>query len=88
VYHPLNAEKGDSTMSQQPKVGDRVRLRTRDFEPDYRTGDTGKVESGPHPIPSGGYYYVVTLDRGEPGATGIILNASEIEVDAASLVSR
>jgi hypothetical protein len=65
-----------------------VRLSTRDFEPDYGKGETGTVLSGPHPVPSGGFFYVVTMKKNGPSATGIILNASEIEVDAASLVSR
>jgi hypothetical protein len=60
-----------------------VRLLTRDFLPDYRPGDTGKVESGPQPIPSGGFYFVVTMDKDGPGATGIVFRDNEIAVDAA-----
>jgi hypothetical protein len=67
-----------------PKPGDRVRLTTRDFEPNYFQGDIGTVESGPHPIPSGGFYYVVTMEKDgpAPGPTSFI--ADEIEVDAAA----
>jgi hypothetical protein len=68
-------------MSEQPKSGDRVRLTTGDFLPDDWPGDSGTVESGPHPIPRGGFYYVVTLDRAGPGAAGIVLTESEIEVE-------
>ena len=75
-------------MIQRPKTGDRVRLTTRDFEPDYQRGEAGTVLSGPHPIPSGGHFYVVTLDKDGPTGTGIIINASEIEVDAAATISR
>jgi hypothetical protein len=69
-------------MNKHPRTGDRVRLTTRDFEPDYRPGDTGTVESGPHPIPSGGFFYLVTVEKDGPGAAAIVFNASEIEVEA------
>jgi hypothetical protein len=72
-------------MNKHPRTGDRVRLTTRDFEPDYRPGDTGTVLSGPHLIPSGGYYCVVTMDKDGPSAAAIIFNASEIEVEAAAM---
>ncbi|HEY7311386.1 MAG TPA: hypothetical protein VH643_18640 [Gemmataceae bacterium] len=74
-------------MNRQPKTGDRVRLTTRDFEPDYWPGDRGTVLSGPHPIPSGGHFYVVTLDKDGPTGTGITINANEIELDAAAMAS-
>ena len=70
-------------MSHRPKTGDRVRLTTRDLEPDYQRGEGGTVLSGPHLIPSGGHFYVVTMDKDGPTGTGIIINASEIEIDAA-----
>ncbi|HEY7310197.1 MAG TPA: hypothetical protein VH643_12615 [Gemmataceae bacterium] len=70
-------------MFQGPKTGDRVRLATRDFEPDYQRGEAGTVFSGPHPIPSGGFYCVVTMDKDGPGAAVIVFNSSEIELDAA-----
>jgi hypothetical protein len=72
-------------MNRQPKAGDRVRLTTRDFEPDYRPGDKATVLSGPHPIPSGGHFYVVTMDKDGLAATGITINASEIELDAVAM---
>jgi len=40
-------------MSQGPKTGDRIRLTTWDYEPDYERGERGTVLSGPHLIPSG-----------------------------------
>jgi hypothetical protein len=68
-------------MSQQPKVGDRVRLTTRDFEPGYGLGEAGTVESGPHLISSGESYFIVLMDKDGPGAPGIILRTCEIEID-------
>jgi hypothetical protein len=44
------------------------------------------VLSGPHPIPSGGHFYVVAMDKDGLTGTGIIINASEIEVDGAAIV--
>ena len=73
-------------MSQLPKTGDRIRLTTWDYEPDYRRGERGTVLSGPHLIPSGGHFYVVIMDRDGPTGTGRIINASEIEIDAAMTV--
>jgi hypothetical protein len=69
-------------MFQQPKTGDRVHLTTRDFEPDYQRGEGGTVVSGPHPIHSGGFYYVAVMDKDGPGAAVILFDTSEIEVDA------
>jgi hypothetical protein len=68
-------------MSQEPKTGDRVLVTTRDFEPEYRPGDRGTVLSGPHPIPSGGFFYVVAVDKDGSAATGIVFHAGEIAVD-------
>lgn len=67
-------------MSQHPKTGDRVRVVTRNFEPDYQVGDTGTVESGPQALPSGGFYYVVRMDRDGPDAKGNVFVAGEIEL--------
>ena len=75
-------------MSQRPKTGDRIRLTTRDFEPDYRPGDKGTVMSGPHLVPSGGHFYVVVMDKDGSTATGRIINDDEIEVDVATAVNR
>jgi hypothetical protein len=70
-----------------PKMGDRIRLNTRDFEPDYQQGEAGTVLSGPHPIPSGGFYFVVVMDKDGRGAVVIILDTSEFEVDATASVA-
>ncbi len=53
---------------------------TPDFEPDYRAGDTGTVESGPHSIPSGGIFYLVRMERNGPGAAATTFRENEIEV--------
>ena len=74
-------------MRQGPKEGDRVRLTTRDFEPDYRLGEAGAIESGPHFIPRGGSYFIVTMAKDGPGAPGIILRTCEIEVDTVASLS-
>ncbi|HEY7315522.1 MAG TPA: hypothetical protein VH643_39700 [Gemmataceae bacterium] len=68
-------------MRRGPKAGDRVRLTTRDFEPDYRLSEAGTVESGPHFIPGGGTYFIVTMEKDGPGAPGIILRTCEIEAE-------
>ena len=83
---PLDVEKGDRTMSQEPKVGDRVCLTTRDFEPDYQRGEEGTVLSGPHPTPSAGFFYIVAMKKFGPGTEEIIFRANEIEVDATATV--
>jgi hypothetical protein len=70
-------------MTEQPKKGDRVRLLTRDLEPLYRPGDKGTVVGGPQRLSGGGWFYVVTLDKDGPRATGALFLASEITVDAA-----
>jgi hypothetical protein len=75
-------------MIQKPNPGNRVRLTTRVFEPDFRPGDIGTVLSGPHPISSGGHFYIVAMKKFGPGTEEIIFRATEIEVDAASAVSR
>jgi hypothetical protein len=67
-------------MIERPKPGDRVRLITSDFEPDYRAGDAGTVERGPHLIPSGGYYYLVRMERDGLDAAATIIREDEIEV--------
>ena len=74
-------------MRQGPKAGDRVRLTTRDFEPDYRLGEAGAIESGPHFIPCSGGYFIVAMEKDGAGAPGIILRTCEIEVDAVARMS-
>ena len=69
-------------MTERPKTGDRVRLATQDFEPDHLVGDMGTVESGPYPIPSGGFFYLVRMEREEPGAVPIMFRENDIEVVA------
>lgn len=72
-------------MGRELKPGDRVRLTTRDFEPDHRRDDTDIVESGPHRIPGGGFFYVVRMEKPTgPGEVGIILREDDIEFDAAT----
>jgi hypothetical protein len=69
-------------MTQQPKVGDRVRLITTDYEPNYTAGDTGIVEVGPVTLPSGQLLYSVRMDKDGPRARGFPFSASKIELDA------
>ena len=69
--------------SQQPQSGEAVRLKTREYEPDYGPGDMGTVLSGPHPVPYGeGYYYVLQLEKEGPGATEVVVFENEIETAA------
>jgi hypothetical protein len=76
-------------MTEQLKTGDRVRVLTPELEPDYRPGDKGTVVSGPQRLSGGEWFYVVTLDKDGPGATGTEFLASEIAVDGAAVaVSR
>lgn len=64
------------------KPGDKVQLTTRDLEPDYRVGEIGTVESGPHGIPSGGEFYLIRMDRDSPNARAIVFRGNEIEIAA------
>jgi hypothetical protein len=72
----LDSQWRDRAMHQ---TGERVRLTTRDFEPDYRLDDRGTVQSGPHHTPSGGFFYVVRMDKDGPAAPGIIVHGDELE---------
>jgi hypothetical protein len=74
-------------VAQQPKTGDRVRVTTRNFEPDYQRGDKGTVMSGPHQTPSGGFFYVVQMDKDGPAAAGIIVHEEELEDEDSESVS-
>jgi hypothetical protein len=74
-------------MGQQATVGQQVHLTTRDYEPDYRPGDRGTVLSGPHPTPSGGFFYLVRLEKDGPAAAEIILHAEELELQQSESVS-
>jgi hypothetical protein len=66
-------------MDRQLGPGDQVRLRTRDYETDYYPGDRGTVLSGPHLTPSGGFFYVVRMERDGPSAAGILIHSQELE---------
>ncbi len=69
-------------MIEKPRPGDRVRLTTSDFEPEYKAGDLGIVESGPYIIPSGGDFYLVRMEKDGPDATPTIIRANELELVA------
>jgi hypothetical protein len=75
-------------MGQQAMVGQPVHLTTRDYEPDYYRGDRGTVLSGPHYTPSGGFFYVVRMEKDGPAAAGIIMHAEEVELEQSEGVSR
>lgn len=65
-------------MSDELKVGDRVRLTADDRVQGYHLGDTGTVRRGPCPLAWGEPYYVVAMDK-EPARTGAVYTAGELE---------
>jgi hypothetical protein len=67
-------------MTREPINGDRVRVCTRELLPDYAPGATGHIVSGPHPLPSGGDFYVVVMD-GDSSGKATVFHADEIERD-------
>jgi hypothetical protein len=63
------------------KPGDRVRLTTRQRTRDCQPGDTGMVLRELYTSPKGTCYYLVRMDKDEPGKTGVVCTADEIEPD-------
>jgi hypothetical protein len=70
----------EETITFMPKLDVKVRWIF------CRNPNRVTVLSGPHLIPSGGHFYDVTIDKAGLTGTGIIINASEIEIDAAAFV--
>jgi len=67
-------------MSEQLKVGDRVRVSQRSHVQGYQPGDKGTVLEGPTRYPGDDQpFYVVSMDKDGPGHTSIIFRANEIE---------
>jgi hypothetical protein len=74
-------EQGEEeVMSDQLKVGDRVRISQRSHVRGYQPGDKGIVLEGPTSYTGDNQpSYVVAMDKDGPGHTSIIFGADEIE---------
>ena len=67
-------------MSDQLKVGDRVRVTSQRHVHGYQPGTRGIVRSGPTTDKSGRTYYGVSMDKDDPNDATLFL-ADEIERD-------
>jgi hypothetical protein len=68
-------------MRRELRVGDRMRMSVRSRVEDYPPGAKGVVRGGPKDSArSGVVYYLVSMDKDDPGQT-TIFNAEEIEPD-------
>jgi hypothetical protein len=64
------------------KVGDRVRVTSRNRVKGYQPGDKGVVLEGPTAYAgSSDTSYIVAMDKDGPGVTSTIFAADEIEPD-------
>jgi hypothetical protein len=61
------------------KPGDRVRLTAQQLTWDCQPGDKGMVLRELLTSPNGTRYYLVRMDKDEPGKTGVVCTADEIE---------
>jgi hypothetical protein len=68
-------------MSQELKIGDRVRITTERPIRGYQPGSSGTIRSGPTTDRSGKSYYVVSMDK-DASEDGTIFLADEIEPSA------
>jgi hypothetical protein len=71
--------KPTSTMSNNLKPGERVRVTCSNTLPIYLLGTTGTVKQGPYPAPHGGHYYIVQMDNDTGGGPAIYM-AEELEI--------
>jgi hypothetical protein len=67
-------------MSQELKLGDRVRITAAKPVPGYQPGSRGVVRSGPTPDKNGQTYYGVQMDK-DGRADATLFLADEIEPD-------
>jgi hypothetical protein len=67
-------------VSDQLKVGDRVRVTSQRHVHGYQPGTRGIVRSGPTTDKSGRTYYGVSMDKDDPNDATLFL-ADEIERD-------
>ena len=68
-------------MSQELKIGDRVRVTTERPVHGYQPGSRGTVQSGPTTDKGGKILFVVGMDKDDAN-DGTIFLADEIEADA------
>ena len=68
-------------MSGALKVGDRVRVTTRNRMAGYRPGDRGTVLRVTETAATGERYYSVAMDRDAVTITGVLFAEEEIEAD-------
>ena len=67
-------------MTQELKIGDRVRVTTKRPVHGYQPGSRGTVQSGPTTDKGGKIHYVVRMDK-DSDNDGTIFLADEIEAD-------
>jgi len=67
-------------MNREMKVGDRVRVRTWTGMPEYFLGDRGTVLRYPEIYETGGFCYLVAMDK-DGGKGTALFTADEIEPD-------
>jgi hypothetical protein len=69
-------------MSEQLKVGDRVRVTRCSHVQGYQPGDKGMVQGVPDmPVIGDQFHYLVAMDK-DGGSTRAVFTAEEIELDA------
>jgi hypothetical protein len=69
-------------MSDQLKVGDRVRVTHHNHVQGYQPGDKGMVQGVPDmPVMGDQFHYLVAMDK-DGGSTRTVFTAEEIELDA------
>jgi hypothetical protein len=71
-------------MSDQLKVGDRVRVTRRSQVQGYQPGDKGMIQGVPGmPVIGDQFQYLVAMDK-DGGSTRTVFTADEIELDTES----
>jgi hypothetical protein len=73
--------EGTMNMSQELKIGDRVRITTERPVHGYQPGSRGTAQSGPTTDKGGKILFVVGMDKDDAN-DGTIFLADEIEADA------
>jgi hypothetical protein len=71
-------------MSEQLKVGDRVRVSHHNHVQGYQPGDKGMVQGVPDmPVMGDHFHYLVAMDK-DGGSSRTVFTAEEIELDTES----
>jgi hypothetical protein len=67
--------------TRELKVGDRVRVTTRNRRETYHAGDKGTVVLGPMNSDGDAHYYFVSMGKGGTAGTMVLFAEDEIEPD-------